>query len=116
MSLKKFRAPKTSSPQNQPRDNNVLMFAKHFRPPLGERSLDVEEVRLIGDLRIMHAKVDELHQIVQKLQQRHHEADINKYADRSVLTENIERVDQIYLWFIKLKEEAERLRYEERRG
>jgi len=93
----------------------VLMFAKHFRPPLGETTLDVEEVRLIGDLRIMHAKVDELHQIVMKLQQRHHEADINKYADASVLVENIERVDQIYLWFIKLKEEAERLRLEEKR-
>jgi hypothetical protein len=93
----------------------VLMFAKHFRPPLGERSLDVEEVRLIGDLRIMHAKVDELHQIVMKLQQRHHEGDIHKYADQSVLVENIDRVDQIYLWFIKLKEEGERLRHEERR-
>jgi hypothetical protein len=94
----------------------VLMFAKHFRPPLGERGLDVEEVRLIGDLRIMHAKVDELHQIVMKLQQRHHESDIHKYADQSVLVENIDRVDQIYLWFIKLKEEGERLRHEERRG
>lgn len=114
MSLKKYRAPKTSSPQPKQRDNNVLMFAKHFRAPLGERSLDVEEVRLIGDLRIMHAKVDELHQIVQKLQQRHHEADINKYADRNVLAENIERVDQIYLWFIKLKEEAERMDREEK--
>jgi hypothetical protein len=91
------------------------MFAKHFRPPFGERALDLEEVRLIGDLRIMHAKVDELHQIVMKLQQRHHEGDINKYADQSVLTENIERVDKIYLWFLQLKEEGDRMRDEDRR-
>lgn len=91
------------------------MQSKHFRPPLGDRNLDVEEIRLIGDLRIMHAKVDELHQIVSKLKQRHHEADIHKYADRKLLTENIDRVDEIYLWFISLKDEASRQKPETRR-
>ena len=70
-----------------------------------ETNLTIQEIRLISDLRIMHAKVDELHQIVTNLKQRHDEADICKYADAPVLADDIARVDEIYLWFVKLKEE-----------
>jgi len=69
-----------------------------------DRWLDVEEVRLIADLRIMHSKVDELFQLVTRLKQRHPEADIRKYADQSALESDIHEVDQIYLWFIGLKD------------
>lgn len=70
--------------------------------------LDIQEIRLISDLRIMHAKVDELYQIVLNLQNRHHESDVRAYSDQPVLNENIRKVDEIYLWFVKLKEELER--------
>ena len=70
------------------------------------RWLDMEEVRLVSDLRIMHAKVDELYQMVQNLKRRHSEEAIFDYADHPVLQEDIDRVDQIYLWFIALKEEG----------
>ena len=73
-----------------------------------ERWLEIEEVRLVADLRIMHAKVDELYQIVNNLKRRHSEGDIHKYADQQVLSEDIERADEIYLWFVALKEEARR--------
>jgi len=72
-----------------------------------EQYLDIEEVRLVSDLRIMHAKVAELHQIVEKLRRRHDERAIVKYSDYEVLAEDIERVDEIYLWYVKLKEERD---------
>lgn len=71
-------------------------------------SLEIDEVRLISDLRIMHSKVDELHHIVCNLKRRHSEASIHKYADQPVLAEDIERVDEIYLWFLGLKERSSR--------
>jgi hypothetical protein len=74
------------------------------------RWLDIEEVRLVGDLRIMHSKVDELYQVVSNLRRRHNEASVQKYADGPVLNEDITRVDEIYMWFVKLKEEGERAR------
>lgn len=70
------------------------------------RSLDIEEIRLVSDLRIMHAKVDELYQIVTNLKRRHSEPAIREYADRSVLDEDIRRVDEIYLWFVNLKDQG----------
>jgi hypothetical protein len=73
-----------------------------------ERSLEVEEIRLICDLRIMHSKLDELYNVVTNLKRRHQEAQIVEYSDQRALAENIARVDEIYLWFVKLKEEAER--------
>jgi hypothetical protein len=73
-----------------------------------ERSLDLDEIRLISDLRIMHSKIDELYGIVENLKRRHSEGSIVEYADRSVLPENISRIDEIYLWFVKVKEEMER--------
>lgn len=75
-----------------------------------ERSTSLDEIRLVADLRIMHAKVDELHQIVQNLKRRHSSSQVHRFADHTVLSENITRVDEIYLWFIRLREEAERLR------
>jgi hypothetical protein len=75
--------------------------------PTTGRWLDIDEVRLVSDLRIMHAKVDELYQIVCNLKRRHSGSDIHKYADQPVLNEDIARVDEIYLWFINLKEQRE---------
>ena len=43
------------------------MFMKkndHSTQPVPNRWLDVEEVRLVSDLRIMHSKVEELYQMV----------------------------------------------------
>ncbi|HET7206562.1 MAG TPA: hypothetical protein VFI95_08280 [Terriglobales bacterium] len=71
-----------------------------------ETGLTIDEVRVVSDLRIMHSKVDELYQIVSALKQRHDEQAIVKYADQPVLTNDIQKVDQIYLWFVALKEEA----------
>ena len=78
------------------------------RPPqhIADRSLSIEEVRIVSDLRIMHAKVDELFQIVQALKRRHNEQAVVTYADQPVLTEDIQKVDEIYLWFIRVKEES----------
>lgn len=81
---------------------------KHTDQPVEGRSLDIDEVRLIGDLRVMHSKVDELYHLVANLKRRHSQAKIYKYADPPVLAEDIERVDEIYLWFIQLKNERER--------
>ena len=74
--------------------------------PIGARYLEIDEIRLVSDLRIMHSKVDELHQLVKNLKRRHSEAAINKYADQNILNEDIELVDSIYLWFVSLKEDA----------
>ncbi len=73
-----------------------------------DRALTIDEVRIVSDLRIMHAKVDELFHLVQGLQQRHNELDIHTYADKPLLTQDIKRVDEIYLWFVKLREERDR--------
>jgi hypothetical protein len=77
----------------------------HSEQPLPHRWLDVDEVRLVSDLRIMHSKVDELYQIVVNLKRRHSETDIQKYADQPVLNEDIARMDETYLWFVNLKEQ-----------
>jgi hypothetical protein len=81
------------------------MNPKRSSQSLEERALNIEEVRIVSDLRIRHAKVDELFQLVNALKERHIEADIVKYADQPVLTQDIQKVDGIYLWFVKLKEE-----------
>jgi hypothetical protein len=70
------------------------------------RALTIDEIRLVSDLRIMHSKVDELFQVVSNLKRRHNEPAIRLYADAPVLEEDISRVDQIYLWFVSLKEEG----------
>jgi hypothetical protein len=68
------------------------------------RPLTIEEIRLVADLRVMHAKIDELYQVVTNLKRRHGEESVRIYSDRKVLEENIHRVDEIYLWFVSLKE------------
>ena len=72
------------------------------------RWLEVEEVRTVADLRIMHAKVAELWQICQSLRERHDESAIVAYADLKVLGDDIRKVDELYLWFVSLKDEADR--------
>ena len=78
--------------------------------PVTERWLDIEEVRLVADLRIMHAKVNELFEIVDALKSQYDEQGIRKYADHPVLDRDIARVDEIYLWFLRLKEEGLKLK------
>jgi hypothetical protein len=82
------------------------MNPKRTSQEVESRSLTIEEVRLVSDLRIMHSKVDEIYQVVKALRTRHDEAAILRYADQPVLTEDIQKIDEIYLWFVKLKEEA----------
>jgi hypothetical protein len=85
-----------------------LKGGKRQAGPDGARALTVDEIRVVADLRIMHSKVDELYQVCKILQQRHHEGDVINYADKRVLPEDIRKVDELYLWFVKLREEAER--------
>jgi hypothetical protein len=82
------------------------MNPKRISQVVGEHSLSIEEVRIVSDLRIMHAKVDALRQLVSALKKHHNESDVVKYADQPILTEDIQNVDEIYIWFVKLKEEA----------
>jgi hypothetical protein len=84
------------------------MKSKYKSIPVEGRALDIDEVRMVADLRIMHSKVDELYQIVENLKRRHSRNDIHTYADQDVLSEDIARVDQLYLWFVSLKEESQR--------
>lgn len=72
--------------------------------------LDIEEVRLIADLRIMHSKVHELFEVMTVLKRGHEESFIRRYADHAMLEKDIQRVDEIYLWFISLKEEGLKLK------
>ena len=83
------------------------MFSRREKD-ISQRPLDVEEIRLVADLRIMHSKVDELYQLVRVMRERHDEAAVVNYADDPVLSENIRRVDDIYMWFIRIKEEIDR--------
>ncbi len=82
------------------------MHPKRTLPPVAEHGLTIEEARIVSDLRIMHAKVDELYHFVTSLRRHHNESDVVKYADQPILTEDVQKVDTIYLWFVKLKEEA----------
>jgi hypothetical protein len=74
-----------------------------------DRYLKIDEIRLVSDLRIMHSKVNELFQVVHTLKRRHAESAIRQYADHVALEEDIKRVDEIYLWFVGMKEERLRL-------
>ncbi len=71
------------------------------------RWLDIDEVRLVSDLRVMHAKVDELYQVVTNLKARYKSGLVTSYADSAAMADNIERIDEIYLWFVSLKEEMQ---------
>jgi len=85
------------------------MNPKEPKSPDG-RWLDIEEVRLVSDLRIMHSKVNDLYTIVAHLKKRFSEPQIELYADQEMLTEEIRQVDEIYLWFVKLKEQQRQKR------
>jgi hypothetical protein len=73
-------------------------------------SFDIEEMRLIADLRIMHSKVHELFEVVSVLKRGREENFIRQYADHAMLEKDIQRVDEIYLWFVRLKEEGLKLK------
>jgi len=79
------------------------------KKPAGGEWLNIKEVRLVADLRIMHAKVHELFEIVSVIKSGHEEHAIRRYADQVMLEKDIQRVDDIYLWFVRLKEEGLRL-------
>ena len=78
------------------------------QPSVHGRWLEIEEVRIIADLRVMHAKVNELHHMMATLKERYDETEIVRYSDQKLLTHEIQQVDEIYLWFLKLKEEQRR--------
>ena len=82
------------------------MNPKRTPQELESRWLTIEQVRLVSDLRIMHAKVDKTYEVVKALRTRHDEAAIVRYADQPVLTDDIQKIDDVYLWFVKLKEES----------
>lgn len=84
-----------------------MKTSPHSKKDLAGRWLDIEETRLVSDLRIMHSKVNELHSVVENLKHRHHGADIVKYADYEALGEDIRKVDETYLWFVKVKEQRD---------
>jgi len=75
-----------------------------------DHRLGIDEVRLVADLRIMHAKVHELFEVVSVLKRGHEENYIRRYADHAMLEKDIQRVDEIYLWFLRLKEEGLKLK------
>ena len=76
--------------------------------PFDDRPLTIDEVRIVSDLRIMHNKVDDLFHLVEQLKLRYNETMVHKYSDERLLAQDIERVDEIYLWFVKLREERDR--------
>jgi hypothetical protein len=82
------------------------MFKRLSDHAANGHTFTIDEIRLVADLRIMHAKVDELYQLVSNLKRRHSESAIRDYADNPVLDEDIARVDNIYLWFVSLREEG----------
>jgi hypothetical protein len=81
-----------------------------MKKTVDERFLRIEEIRVVADLRIMHSKVNELFQVISTLKRRHAEIAIREYADQRMLDDDIKRVDEIYLWFVGLKEEGLHLR------
>jgi hypothetical protein len=83
-----------------------MINPKRTQQNVEDRWLTIEETRLVSDLRIMHAKVDELFHVISALKRHHDESAVVKYADQPVLTEDIQKVDELYLWFVKLKEES----------
>jgi len=83
----------------------MMTKGKQSNDEINSRWLDIDEIRLIADLRVMHSKVDELFQVVANLKRRHDDDAIHKYADQSVLSEDIDRVDEMYMWFLRLKEQ-----------
>ena len=82
------------------------MNAKRTPPEVESRWLTIQEVRLVSDLRIMHAKVDEIYEIVKALRTRHDEPAIVRYADQPVLTDDIQKIDEIVDKYGEIKDNA----------
>jgi hypothetical protein len=72
--------------------------------PVSGRWLEVEEVRLIADLRVMHAKVQELFFIIDGLRRRHSPEALALYFDEPVLVNDVRMVDDVYQWYLDLRE------------
>lgn len=66
----------------------------------------MEEIRLISDLRVMHAKVMELSRSVASLRARYREDDVRKYADAELLAEDIEHAEEIYQFYVSLADHS----------
>ncbi len=60
-------------------------------------------VELQTDLRILHAKVGELFQIVQQVKKHFDLDQVLTTADSRQLAKNIDRMDEVYRWFAGLK-------------
>jgi len=67
------------------------------------RWLNVDEIRVIADLRIMHSKVSELKSIVSSLRARYDARDVVEYSEETILAENIARMHEVYLLYLALK-------------
>jgi hypothetical protein len=89
------------------KEPGIMDKSKQSAVDPSDRWLDINEVRLVADLRHMHAKVDELYSVIENLRNRHSGSDIVKYADYQMLADNIRRVDEIYLWFLRIRDERE---------
>jgi len=76
---------------------------------IAERWLYVDEIRAIADLRIMHGKVTELKSVVNGLEARYSSSDVVKYSDERILSENIARMDEVYLFYLGLKKRHYRI-------
>lgn len=75
--------------------------------PLGGGSLDIDEIRLIAICASCTPKWMNCTISSPTLtKSRHNAVSIHEYADQPVLAEDIARVDEIYLWFLRLKERA----------
>lgn len=78
--------------------------------PSEHRWLEIEEVRLVSDLRILHSQVHEIFNTINVLRRCHDASDIEKYADHRMLVEDVDKIDQIYLWFVCLKEKLNHIK------
>ncbi|HEY0565809.1 MAG TPA: hypothetical protein VGC88_09505 [Terriglobales bacterium] len=78
--------------------------------PLENRSLNVEEIRLVGDLRYMHNRVLELIALVREIRERHPTTDVVRYADRPLLELDIQRVDEAYQYYLDIRQELDKQR------
>ncbi len=83
------------------------MSIQPIYPLSPDEKLTLREVRIVADLRVMHAKVDELYQVVRSLQVNHGDVDVHTYADPPRLSDDIKKVMDIYVWFEKLRERKE---------
>lgn len=70
-----------------------------------ETPVTLEEIRIIADLRILHAKVFEVFQACNMLRSRHTEKRILQYADQAVVQDDIKKMQLLYQWFMRIQNE-----------